>query len=188
MISPEKAHHVINLGFHIWILFTFLTIFFFSFISRKERDMVTSELNNAITKNVPTIMDNIDKMNQKSGNIIDWNVVDQLANKIEKKYGDKPDPKIDEHNRHLVKMSIIICSVLLVILIGAILYFTVYKKMEIGLDTILLENFFIFIFVGIIEAIFFLNVALKYAPVTTSDMMNQIIDRTEYHVNEQLKI
>ena len=187
MISPEQAHYGINLGFHIWILFTFLTIFFFTFIARKEKETVTRELNSAISKNVPSIMDNIDNMDKSIGNKVDWSKVNKMANKIEEKYGNKPDPNIDAHNNKLIKISIIICSVLLVVLIGAIVYFTVYKNMDIGLGIILLENLCIAIFVGIIEAIFFLNVALKYAPVTTSDMMNQLIDRTEYHINEQLE-
>lgn len=187
MITPEQAHHGINLGFHILILFTFLTIFFFTFIAQKERDAVTKELNNVINKNVPAVMDNIDKMNKRLGNKLDWGQVNDMANKIEEKYGNKPDPSIDAHNKRLIKIAVIICGCLLLILIGAIVYFTVYKKMDIGLGTILLENFVIAVLIGIIEAVFFLNVALKYSPVTTSDMMNQLIDRAEYHINEQLE-
>ena len=97
---------------------------------------------------------------------------------MNKRLGNKPDPSIDAHNKRLIKIAVIICGGLLMILIGAIVYFTVYKKMDIGLGTILLENF-------VIAAVFFLNVALKYSPITTSDMMNQLIDRTEYHMNEQ---
>jgi len=145
------------------------------------------ELNNAINKNVPAVMDNIDKMNKRLGNKLDWGQVNDMANKIEEKYGNKPDPSIDAHNKRLIKIAVIICGGLLLILIGAIVYFTVYKKMDIGLGTILLQNFVIAVLIGIIEAVFFLNVALKYSPVTTSDMMNQIIDRTEYHINEQLE-
>ena len=107
--------------------------------------------------------------------------------KMNKRLGNKLDPSIDAHNKRLIKIAVIICGGLLLILIGAIVYFTVYKKMDIGLGTILLENFVIAVLIGIIEAVFFLNVALKYSPITTSDMMNQLIDRTEYHINEQLE-
>ena len=186
MISTKQAHSGINIGFHILILFTFLTIFFFTFIAHKERDTITYELKRAINKNMSIIMDNIDKMNQKINNKIDWNLVYELVNKIEKKYRDKSDPTID-HNRQLLKLSIIICIIIMITLIGSILYFTVYKKIDIGLGKILFENFFIFIIVGIIEVFFVLNVSLKYSPVKPSDMINQIIDRTEYHVNEKLK-
>jgi hypothetical protein len=167
-------------------LFTFLAIFFFTFISRKEKDVVTSELNNAIKKTVQNVMDNIDKMNQKYGNKLNWGDVNDIAKKIEKKYGNKPDPAIEKHNKKLFNIFIIVCVSLFVILVCSIIYFTIYKKMNIGLSIILLENFLIAVFIGIIEALFFLNVALKYSSVTTSDMVAQIIDRTEYHINEQL--
>lgn len=187
MISAEQAHNGINIGFHILILFTFLTILFFTFIAGKERDSVTKELNNSIRKNIPVVMDNIDTINQKIGSKLDWGTVNDMANKIEERYGNKPDPEIDIHNKKLVKKAVIICCVLLFIIICAILYFVVYKKMDIKLGTILLENFFIFVFVGIIEVLFFLNIVLNYSQVTTSDMMNQLIDRSEYHINEQLE-
>jgi hypothetical protein len=187
MISPEQAHHGINIGFHILILFTFLTILFFTFISYKERDSITKELNKAISKNIPVVMDNIDKINQKIGNKFDWGPVKDMVNKIEERYGNIPDTTID-HDKKLIKRAVIICCFLFFIIICAIVYFVVYKKMDIGLGTILLENFFIFVFIGIIEVLFFLNVALKYSPITTSDMMNQIIDRSEYHINEQLEL
>jgi hypothetical protein len=187
MISPKQVHRGINIGVHIWILFTFLTIFFFMFISRKEKDVVTDELNNAINHNIPVVMDNIDKINKKVGNTINWVDVNSMANEIEKKYGNKPDPDIDIHNKKLIKISAIVCGALFVIIVGFIIYFSIFKKMDIGLGSILLENFFISIFIGIIEALFFLYIALLYSPVNTSDMMNQIIDRTEYQINTQLK-
>jgi hypothetical protein len=187
MISPKQAHRVINIGFHMWILLTFLTIFFFLFISRKEEKAVTQELNNIINQSVPLVMDNIEDINQKLGNNMNWSYVNYVADNIEKKYENKPDPDIDIHNKKLMKISSTICVILLLIIIGSIIYFIVFKKMDIGLGSILIENFFISIFIGIIEAFFFLNVALKYSPVTSSDMINHIFDRTEYQINKQLE-
>jgi hypothetical protein len=187
MVSPKQAHYGINLTLHIWILFTFLTIFFFTYITRKEIDTITRELNSAIDKNIPVVMDNIDSYDKKVGGKIKWGQVNNIAKKIEEKYDNKLDPEINVHNKKLIKISIIICVVLFLIVISAILYFTLYKKYDIGLGTIILENFFIAVFIGIIEALFFLNVALKYSPVTTADMVTQIINRTEYNVNEQLE-
>jgi hypothetical protein len=187
MISPRQVHRGINIGVHMWILFTFLTIFFFTFISRKEKDVVTHELNNAINHNIPLIMDNIDKTNQTISNNIKWDYVTNMANKIQKKYGNKPDPDIDIHNKKLIKISAIICGSLFLIIVGFIMYFSIFKKMDIGLGVILFDNFIISIFIGIIEALFFLYIAMQYSPVTTSDMMNQIIDRTEYQINRQLE-
>lgn len=185
MISPKEAHYGINLGFHIWILFTFLTIFFFTFISRKEKESVTRELNSAINTNMPDVLDSIDEMDSKFGIPIDWGKVNNAAENIKNKYNG-PDPEISKHNNNLIKTSVLICGGLLIVLIGFIVYFTYYKKYDIKLGSILIENFFIALFVGIIELLFFLNIALKYAPVTTSDMVNQLVDRTEYHIDKEL--
>ena len=186
MITPEQAHRGIDLGFHVLILFTFLSIFFFSFIARKERDAVTSELNNSIDNTIPIILDNVDKMNKKTGININWEAVNDFAQKIEQKYGNNPDPDIDKHNKKLVITAVFIGGVLLFIIICSILYFKLYKKYDISLGKILLDNFLVFIFIGIIEGLFFMNVALKYSPVTESDMITNIINRTEYQINQQL--
>lgn len=185
MISPEEAHYGVNLGFHIWILFTFLTILFFTFISRKEKDSVTKELNSAIDDNVPDVLDSIDKMSGEFGIPVNWSKVNTMAENIKKKYNG-PDPDIEKHNKGLIKTAVLICAGLLLVLICAVLYFTYYKKFDIHIKTILIENFFIAVFVGLIELLFFLNIALKYSPVTTSDMINQLVDRSEYHINQEL--
>ena len=72
------------------------------------------------------------------------------------------------------------------IIIGVITYFTVYKKYDIGLKEIISENLVITVLVGIVEAVFFLHIALKFVPVTTTDLMTDLIDRTEYKINKQL--
>jgi hypothetical protein len=186
MVSPEQVHKAVNLGFHVLILFVFLTIFFFTFIVKKEHDAITSELNSAIDENIPTILDSIDQMNKKIDGNIDWSKVDNISKKIDSKYNNKPDPDIEEHNKKLVKNSIIICSILLLILLGSIFYFSLYKKYDIGLKEILIDNLLIAIFVGIVEAIFFINIASKFSPITASDMVTQLIDRTEFQINKQL--
>jgi hypothetical protein len=185
MISSKDVHKGIDLGFHVWILFSFLTILFFTFISRKEKDSITRELNSVIDDNVPKVLNNIDKLDQRFGTPIDWNSVNNMAKNIEKKY-DGPDLDISVHNKTLLRNAIFISVGILLVLIGVIVYFVHFKKMDIGLGKILLTNFFIIVFVGIIEALFFMNIALKYSPVTSSDMINQLVDRTEYNINEEL--
>lgn len=185
MITGKEAHHGINLGFHIWILFTFLTIFFFTFITRKEKDAVTRELNTAINNSVPEVLSGVDNITQHFGGKISWDKINNFAKKIEKKY-DGPDPEIARHNNKLIVTAVIVCVVLLVLLICAMIYFSYYRKLDIEMGVILVDNLFIAVFVGIIEMLFFMNIALKYAPVTTSDMVNQIVNRAEYHINKEL--
>jgi len=188
IITPKQVHHGINISIHVLILFTFLTIFFFTFISVKEKKLVTDELNSAVNDNIPKLLDKIDEINKKrgSGSSVDWNKINDFAVNIQKKYNNKPDPNIKKYNDKLFNISIGICLGMLVLIISTISYFTLYKKYDIGLKSILIDNFIITILIGIVEAFFFISVAFKYVPVTASDMFTQIIDRLEYNINKQM--
>ena len=182
MISQENAHHSVNIAIHMWILFTFLTIFFFTFISKTERKAVKSELSEVIKNDFPIALNSLDKV---AGNYIQWNKINDMAEKIKTRYKGK-DPLIEQHNNKLLKTAIIICGAFLLIIIGVIMYFTLYKKYDIGIKEIISENLLIAVLVGIVEAVFFLYVALEFIPVTTSDLVTDFIDRTEYQINKQL--
>lgn len=182
MITPENAHRGINIAVHMWILFVFLTVFFFIFITKTERKAVKSEISDNIRKGTPIFLDRLDKA---AGKYIQWNKINDMAKKIKNRYKEK-DPLIDQHNKKLLKISIIICGAFLLIIIGVIMYFTLYKKYDIGLKDIISENILISVLVGIVEVVFFLYVTSKFVPVTTSDLMKDFVDRTEYQINKQL--
>lgn len=186
MLSPKYVHKGIDLGFHLWILFTFLTILFFTFVSRKEKKSVINELTSSIDNIVPDFLNSIDKVEKSTGIPIDWNAFNNKAKNIEKKYNGS-DPKISNHNKTLLRNAIFISVGILIVLIGLIVYFVHFKKMDIGLNKILLNNFVIILIVGIFEALFFINIASKYTPVTKSDMINKFIDRTKYQIDRELK-
>ena len=60
------------------------------------------------------------------------------------------------------------------------------KNYNIGLLEILKENLLVFFLVGTIELLFFIYIALKYSPVKSSDISNNIIDRIEYNIKNKL--
>ena len=182
MISPEQVHYGINIGLHSWILFTFLTILFFTFISRKEEHTITHELNSSINKSIPAILN---KLDSNIDTKIDWKKVYDKVEKL-KTRDDGNSPDIKKHNSNLLKTTIAIsCSILLVI-IAIIIYFTYYKQYDIKLKSIIIENLSVFLFIGIIELLFFIKIAFNYTPVTTTDMVNQLADRSAYNINQEL--
>lgn len=182
MISPYQAHIGINILFHILILFVFLTVFFFSFISKTEKKAIRNELNNIIQDEIPIVMKNIDDV---AGEYIPWTKVNDMAVKFKSRYNGKV-PYVDKNNRKLFKTSIIICIVIVILIILSIVYFKFYKKYDIGLSKILVENLIISSLVGLIEALFFLHIGLKYVPITTSDLVSSLVDRSEYQLYKQL--
>ena len=180
----NTPHFIINNLFHVLILLTFLTIIFFTFISKKEEDTVSRELNSVINNQVPSMLDNLNDLDGKLNNSIKWENLSKVADKLDDKYkGD--DQSIKKHNDKLLQTSVILCSIVFIIIILLIIYYKVINNYNIGLLEILKENISVFFLVGIIELLFFINVALKYSPVKSSDMSNIIIDRIEYNIKNK---
>lgn len=187
MFTPKQAHDGINIGFHVWILLIFLAFFFFKFVAQREAEIMTDQLNKPIQKEVPIVLSSIHDLDQQLDcpshqGMIDWEKVSDMANELENENG--PDHDVVKHNRELILYSVILCVTIFILLVGAIIYFSVHKKYDIRLKEILINNMIIFILVGIIEALFFWTVALKHVSVIPAKMVNDIIDRVEYHVNK----
>jgi hypothetical protein len=64
------------------------------------------------------------------------------------------------------------------LLFSGLVCFSISKALcsKIDLSEILLENFIIFFFVGIIELLFFKFIILKYIPVYPSHVKNMLLD------------
>ena len=189
MISEDTAHKGINIGFHMVILCIFLTILFFTYISKREENVISKEFSKAINENVPSVLNSIDKFDKEilppHGNI-NWKDVDKIADKIEDKYKDK-DPEVIKNNKKLLLIAIIMCVILAIITISGILYFGVYKGYNLHLKVILMENAVIAVFIGIIEILFFQYIASEYVPVNKSQLADNLINRIEYNINNQIK-
>ena len=189
MNDNKLAHHIINIGVHVLILFIFLTIFFFSYISRQEKKKVTKEINSSIKKSIPSLLDNIDHISNEIGYDVDWYAVKKKAIDVKRKVKTKDgkvseNPVIKKHDSKLLKTSIGICIGLFVLIIGSIIYFTFYKRQDIGLKDILIDNLIIALAVGTMEAMFFNKIAMNYSPIVKSDMSNEIVDRLKYNINK----
>ena len=182
MISPQTVHKFVSITIHMWLLFVFLTTFFYLFISKTEQKVINNELSNIIQTEMPVFLKQIDNI---GGDKIPWNEINTFAQKIKDKYNGK-DTKIAKHNKKILNIAISICVVGLVFIVASILYFTKYLKYDIGLKEIIFETLTVTILVGIFEAIFFLNIALKYSSIKPSQLTSNIIDRLKYQLNKQL--
>ena len=162
----------LNASLHVFILFTFLTVFFIVYISKIEKDAFESQIKNTIDSNVKTYIGNLDATTKSRVKII---INSPIIEILEERFK-RPDPSITEHNWWVEHLSIgIIIVIGLIILTGiSTLYFGVGQCAPVL--EILKENIIIFIFVGFIEYIFFINVALKYIPAPPSLLVKTIID------------
>ena len=182
MKSPKSAGIILDISFHMWILFTFLIIFFFTFASKIEKKAINDELDNAIKKTIPSVMEKVSPLIAKDK----WPEVSEQVEIFKNKYKKEGgDPYVKENNKKLFRTSLIISGLGLLAIIFLSIYFIFYKKYDINPFKIFLEVLFVTILVGGVEALFFVNVALKYAPVNSSTLGSSFIDRLKYQINKQ---
>jgi len=134
------------------MLLTFLSIFFFGYISKQSRNQFNSEINT----NIQNTINNIDLSKIKE--------VLKLETIIERKdilnlYSGQ-DKQVEESNKSLMKSVII---VLLILWVGFIIYFIFNNNNE--MKHIIKENILTFVMIGIVEFIFFKCIAWNFIPV-----------------------
>jgi putative flippase GtrA len=185
MVTTTQVNYTLNISLHILILFSFLTIFFFAFISHLEQKRVDDSLTSAINDQIGQVLDNMDKYAPTSGIKINWKTLNDIGEKIQKDaIGALPEVKKNHRKLLIVGISMIIG--LFVLFSSLYVYFGVYKGVNINWKKILIENLIVFGFVGIIEYLFFTNVASKYVPITPDLLSNTILDRVKYHLYKYL--
>lgn len=182
--SSNTLNLIINITLHVLILFSFLTVLYFTVIAPLEKNSFEDEIKNQINSSLVEQLTDM-KENSKytkdlcdivNAKIKDDNgdevlIVDQILNNLSDE-----TPVIKEHNKWITGTAIAIISILM---IGVIIYvntlsYTCCKQMNIGY--IIKENIITFIFIGIVEYLFFTQIAFKYVPAPPSTLVNSLID------------
>ena len=160
----------INLFFsiymHITLLFIFLTIFFWTVISKTESDSINNEINNNIKDGLKDI--------HISKNIF----TDESLNYM-KKYYQGQDDTVVKNNDQLLQFNIAFIVILLIGLFGCIFVRYVICSKNFDIWEVILENILVLILVGAIEFYFFMNIASKYVPVLPSYLPNVVKNKID---------
>jgi hypothetical protein len=194
MLSSKIFNKLLNLNLHILILFIFLTIYFFTYVAIKEKEKIDTSLNTIINDQTISLLSQLDKWDKKLSptgkSNINWDNVEKNANKLKNKYIGEI-PSIKSNNKKLLIISIISICVILFIFIGMLIY-TKIKKNEldgnINIKHIIIENVIIFIFVGIIELLFFQFIINKYIPIGQEFVVTEIVNKLKSKINNNIKI
>jgi hypothetical protein len=187
MDSEYNINFGLDIALHVLILFTFLTVFFFAYISKLEKQNLNNVTDGLIDEKTNDLLNTVDqwqnKLNTWNTNFdikIDWNTVDNIADNLIEKSKDQT-PKIKENNDKLFKESMIIISSLFILFIG-IVVFLMLLGYNIHLKHIIIVNVIIFSLTGLVEYLFFTNVASKYIPVNPNFTTNTILDRLKKNI------
>lgn len=171
---------ILNVVLHVLILWTFLTFFFFLFASKLSVDALQNEIGHYIEKGVSGSLNSLQpEEKEKAKKLISAFPLDNLINA-----NSGMDPNVETNNKWVHVISIMVIFGL------ALLFITIASLLKAGCDPnvslkhIFTENFFTFLFVGIIEYLFFKYVAIKYIPVQPSVITNTLIDRLKYNFSQ----
>jgi predicted PurR-regulated permease PerM len=184
LFTNSNSNYILNIILHIFILFTFLTIFFFLYISLLEKKELNDQVENIITKQTSDVLSNIDKIDKKINKKpeIQWKEINNISKKLYQN-NIKEDPDVSKHNKFLFKLALGIIISLFLLIIFLFVYFSYYRKFNINTKRILLENLIIFSFIGLIEYLFFTYIASTYIPVTPEFFTTTILDRIKSKIS-----
>lgn len=171
--ASKNAILSINVVLHMLFLFTFLTVFFIVVISRMMKNAFENEITQLIESNVNTQLDKIDKEQEK---LVITALEHMPLDKFKKKYMQHSDV-VEQKNKQVknIAISTIVIGISVLILILYILSKTCNKCIPI--KELIIENIIVFTFVGIVEYIFFTQVAFKFIPAPPSLLLTSFIEK-----------
>lgn len=181
-----QANFAMNIGLHVLILFTFLTVFYFLYISKLTETTVKNSFDNLIKSNIKDILSQLDTIDKKTGNQlnINWVAFNNYAKKlIDDSQGNLPE--IESNNKKLKFLAIGMIVLIVLVLIGLFFFFK-WQGYHIQWWPIIKENLIIFSFVGVIEFLFFQKIAAAYIPVTPDFVSTSVLERIKDNIYSQL--
>lgn len=164
--ASQSTEFKINVILHIFILFTLLTTFYLTYISKVETDALNNELdsliNNGIGPNVKSLPDNLK-----------WVLKNTPIEQIQKLY--KNEDPVKQLNNKWVSKSMIAMSIALITALILIVYALKSGCNQcIDWQSLIIENLVTFMFVGMVEAAFFVFIAFRFLPVEPSYMTEKL--------------
>ncbi len=178
-MNKNDASLGIDIFLHVLILFSFLTIFFFAYISKLEKQNLDDTVNNLVIDKTNNVLSQIDiwqkKLEPQVKINIDWVQLNNISQKmIETSKNETPE--IKKNNQQLFRNSIIAIIVLFILFIGITVVLKYVFHFKIDLKHILIMNLVVFSITGLIEFLFFNFVASKYVPVVPTDISGEVIN------------
>lgn len=181
--ANERINHTINIAIHVLILFIFLTLFFFYYVSRISKRNIKKAFSDIIDKKINELLTETNKWNEKIDIVsVDWNEFNNLADDIILN-SQKEIPEIVENNNRLKYISIIIIFCMILGIFILYFYYKYMKGYDILVGYIIYENIIIFSLIGTIEFLFFTKIASKYIPVTPDFVSITILNRIKSKVS-----
>jgi hypothetical protein len=174
-MSVKLATLLTDIGLHVWILFTFLAIFFFVYISKVETEAFEDQFSELIETQLPELLQKADDATKGAvKKAIAGNST--LLGILNKTY-DKPDPAVTAYNSWLMLATFATSFVLLAFLISGLAIRWNSCHVSVPLTKLIIKNAIVFLLVGFIEFAFFWFIGKKYVPAKPSQLVSDIVGR-----------
>ncbi len=179
--TPNLTIDFLNIYLHVIILFGFLTLFYVFYISKIETTAMTNEINSQIGTHLTESLNAMKpeaKHNLLNGmKFIPFNVL--IKNYTHEDVGYKI------HNIWLFRTAYLINMMLILGFLIAIILLTTSCGNCLGIMAIIRHNLFVFSLVGVVEYLFFTNIASKFIPTQPSLMVNTFINNLKQLFNKK---
>jgi hypothetical protein len=143
--------------------------------SKLAKENLEFTMNELFNQEITDILNKIDKKTKETNANLDWNEVRQIADKIEKQTETKS--YLSKHNNKVKLNAVLMCITLFLMLLSVFLYFNRIQKQRIRLTDIIQENLNVFVFVTIIQLLFYSLIVAEYIPVNSKMITNIILER-----------
>jgi len=169
-----------NIALHVTFLFLFLSIFFLGYAKNIESRAINNEINHIINNAFSGVVTNNNNTTiKKIYNKLPKKNIDYFFNYYTQFFS-LDDPERKALNNELTKNIIHINVLLIIILIFFVIVLLTTNSITIGeIGHVVLENFLTFILIGIVEYVFFSQVALNYVPSLPSDLYKGILSNLQ---------
>ena len=163
---------IVDVFVHVIILLSILLIFFVYIIAPLETEELTQQIKSQIDTNIPALLEkggpglhevlaNIDNNSHVFDTMTDY-------------YGRPDDANVYRNRTPILSAVIVLISLSMGFLaIWAVLKVSCRKRIPVG--HILMENIILFGFIGVIEYVFFQEIATKYIPTKPSFLIDQTL-------------
>lgn len=174
MEAKPATYEAINILLHVIILFTFLSLFFFLYISKVEQELLRGEINTIVHDALLSQLEAVKNPMFQEGAA----QLVPVLQKLQALYRN-PDPFTTERNILVKFSSLYIFLILASILLTVVLTIKYGCGHNIKLWKVILENIVIFMLVAASEYTFFIKIAIKYVPTKPSLIIDSIIDEVK---------
>ena len=186
LTGGERANLALNISLHVFILFVFLVVFYFAYADGLEQKSIDRELHSVIDSQVNSVLNSFKKASGSKSELTKRFVpsresLQKISNRLESESKDTEKTAwIKKNNMDLKTIAVVIAlGLCLLFFVQWIIYRFVFKKGDIHMKHVLLENLVLFSIIGGIEYLFFTKIATHFVPVMPDTLSTSVVERVQ---------